>query len=141
MIRLRKLLSESDKKTRHIRNLFNIHITFLGWLVECSGFLVMFIGTHVMGHSSSTRTMILQTLTLIIYFNVLPCVFLINNNSDIKISLTNSRYYHMFLRFFKCQQNVHNENVDVEDKQNNPRQLDDTNDDDHNPLNQDAKQA
>ena len=127
MIRLRELLSESSKECRHHRNLLNIHITFLGWLVECSGFLMMVIGSHFLGHSSSSRTMILQTLTIIIFFNVLPCVFLINTNSDKKISLANSRYYHMFLGFFKCQRNIPNENVDVEVNQNNPRQLDDTN--------------
>ena len=123
MITLHKLLSESSKETRHHRHLLNIHITFLGWLVECSGFLMMVIGSHFLGHSSSSRTMILQTLTIIIFFNVLPCVFLINNNSDKKINLADSRYYHMFLGFFKCKRKIANENVDAEVNQNNPRQL------------------
>ena len=137
MIRLRELLSESSKECRHHRNLLNIHITFLGWLIECSGFLVMAIGTHFLGHSSSSGTMILQTLTLIIYYNVLPCVFLINHNSNIKISLADSRYYHMLLGLFNCQRNVQNEMVDVAAIQNDPIRLVDTNGNDHNQLNQD----
>ena len=85
MLRLRKVLSDSAKDIRHRRNLINIHITFLGWLVEFKGFFLIMLGSFVLGSRSPLTTLFLQTLTIIIYFNILPLAFLIND-PDIKAS-------------------------------------------------------
>ena len=44
----------------------------------------------------------MQTLTYVIYFNILPCVLLVND-SDFKGQLAESRWYNTFLSLFNCQ--------------------------------------
>ena len=115
MIKLRKILSDSSKNERHRHNLFNIHITFLGWLVEFVGIFVIILGSFILGHSSPFTTLILQTLTITIYFNILPLVFLINH-SDLKSDIADSKYYYRILEFFNSQHHRENEVV-LEDEE------------------------
>ena len=102
MMKLRQLLTDTEKDKRHRQNLFNIHITVFGWLVEFSGGFVMVLGSLILGQErSSYITLSLQTLTIIIYFNILPCVFLIND-FDVKTNIASSSYYIMILEAFNC---------------------------------------
>ena len=49
--------------------------------------------------------MILQTITIVFYFNILPCIYLINDD-DLKASIAETSYYLNFLKLFHCE-NVH----------------------------------
>ena len=118
--KLRKLLSDSSKHMRHRRFLINIHIAFLGWLIEFSGFFLLILGSFILGHGSALVTLILQTTTFFIYFNILPCIYLINDE-DLKSSIAESRHYFNFLKFFNC------EKV-------NPRYLRKSNDDENDSV-------
>ena len=107
MMRLKNVLSDSCKLRRRRRNLINIHITFLGWLVESFGFILILLGSFILGHSSPSITLILQTLTIIVQTNILPLVFLIND-PELKANIVDSRYYLMFLNCLNLQKNSQN---------------------------------
>ena len=98
---LRKLLTDSSKARRHRRRILNIQITFLAWLVESIGILVIVLGIFIFGHDSNVLNFFMQTLTLIIYFVLLPSVFLIND-FDIKSKIVESKWYNKILTFFHC---------------------------------------
>ena len=79
----------------------NIQITFLAWLAETVGFLVIFLGTFILGHESNVFNFFMQTLTLIIYFVILPLVFLLND-FDVKSDIVDSNWYGTILTIFHC---------------------------------------
>ena len=62
--KLRKLLSDSSKDIRHRRHLIQIHVTILGWLTEFMGFVLIFLGSYILGHGDAVVTLILQSLTI-----------------------------------------------------------------------------
>ena len=101
MYRLRKVLTTASKDGRHRRRLLNIQITFLAWLAETVGFLVIFLGTFILGHESNVFNFFMQTLTLIIYFVILPLVFLLND-FDVKSDIVDSNWYGTILTIFHC---------------------------------------
>ena len=130
MFRLRKLLADSSKAQRHRRKILNVQITFLAWLVESVGFLVIFLGMFILGHESNTFNFFMQSLTLVIYFIVLPTVFLIND-SDVKSSIVASNWYDRILTIFHCNyvkpndndtENSSIHNASVENDENRPRE-------------------
>ena len=92
MRKLKRLLSDSSKAIRHRRNILNILIQILAWLVELVGFLTIFLGSFIFGHKNSVVTQSLQTLTLLFYFVILPTTFLINGY-DFKNAIAESRWY------------------------------------------------
>ena len=106
MKKLRKLLSDQSKDIRHRRRLINIHIAMIGWATEFSGFLFIMLGSFILGHGNATATLILQTFTVFMIFNVLPWVYLINDE-DLKATLAESKHYFNFLK--KC--NLEKNNV------------------------------
>ena len=101
MIRLRKLLSDASKEGRHRRKILNVLITFFAWLVESIGFLVIFLGTFILDHENNFFNYFMQTLTLVIYFNILPYVFMMNE-PDLKSSIIDSKLYGTILKIFHC---------------------------------------
>jgi hypothetical protein len=105
MVRLRKLLSDSSKARRHRRNVVNLQITFLTWLIEVFGFLLIFLGTFILGHENNVVNSSMQLLTMIIYFNILPCIFLIND-SAVKAQIIESNWYNRFLNISNCQYTI-----------------------------------
>ena len=102
MFSLRRLLPDDAKARRHAGNLLNIHVTFLAWLTEVFGFLFIFLGTFVLGHENKIVTFSMQTVTLIITFNILPCVYLINE-MHFKTKILNSKWYITFLNILNWQ--------------------------------------
>ena len=100
--KLRKLLSDSSKDIRHRRHLIQIHVTILGWLTEFMGFLLIFLGSYILGHGDAVVTLILQSLTIFIYFLVVPCIYLIND-SDLKANFAETKIYFNFLKLFKSE--------------------------------------
>ena len=100
--KLRKLLSDSSKDIRHRRHLIQIHVTILGWLTEFMGFVLVFLGSYILGHGDAVVTLILQSLTIFIYFHVVPCIYLIND-SDLKANFAETKIYFNFLKLFKSE--------------------------------------
>ena len=100
--KLRKLLSNSSKDIRHRRHLIQIHITILGWLTEFLGFLLIFFGSYILGHGNMIVTLVLQCLTILIYFIIVPSIYLIND-SDFKAEIAETQTYFNFLKFFKSE--------------------------------------
>ena len=105
MIKLRKVLSKLHQDIRHRRKLINIHITILSWLVEFFGFFLIALGSFILGHGSSVRTLCLQAFTCLFYFVCLPCTILIND-SDLKMTLAENKYYKNILSIFNCNESA-----------------------------------
>ena len=82
--------------------MLNIHISFLAWLTEFLGFFLMFLGMYVVGHENNIVTYSMQALTLIVYFNLLPSVLLMNS-SKFKDFASESLLYERFLNLFNWQ--------------------------------------
>ena len=102
MKRLKKTLSASSKSRRHRRNMLNIMITLMAWGIEMFGFLLVFIGTHILGHQNQVVNLLLQTLTNFFYFVLVPS-FLLINDTDKKGRFAESEWYVDFLRKINCQ--------------------------------------
>ena len=92
MIRLRKLLSDSSKARRHRRNLLNIQITVLAWVIEFLGVSSFLLGSFFLGHTNTTTTFILQTLSATFNFILLPGILSISNN-NFKAAVADSVWY------------------------------------------------
>ena len=118
LVKLRKLLSESSESRRHRRNLINIHITILSWLVEFIAFFCVLLGSFILGHDNSIVTLSLQSLTILFYFNVLPCIFLANE-SDLKGLMADSRLYISALNLFGWADYQTKHNVNIEEEEEN----------------------
>ena len=99
MVKLAKNLSEGTKKRRCHMNRVTIQITILAWLVEFFGFLTIFLGTFILGHGNSITTIIMQTLTQVIFFNILPCAYLVNR-SDIKNAIIETNWFRACKQLF-----------------------------------------
>ena len=117
-IKLRKVLSKLHHDIRHRRNLINIHITILGWLVEFFGFFLIALGSFILGHGSPIRTLFLQAFTSLFYFVCLPCTILINA-TDLKITLAENQYYKNILSIFDCNESTVNQHGDDLDNDEN----------------------
>ena len=111
MVKLRNLLDDTAKTRRHHKNLLNVQVTFLAWFAESMGFLIIFLGTFVLGHENNLVNFCMQTLTLVVYFNILPCVFLIKDSSELKINILDSSWYNHILVMFCCQYNKEEDDV------------------------------
>ena len=120
LVKIGKMLKESSIFRRHRRIMLNIHITFLAWLTEFIGFFVIFLGTFVLGHENNLVNFSLQTVTIFVYFNLLPCVFLMNT-PEFKDLVTESPIYEKFLELLSWQYKI-----DTKGKEN-----DGNNDEDH----------
>ena len=81
--------------------MLNIMVTVLAWVVEMFGFLLVFIGTHIVGHQNHFVNLILQTLTNLIYFVLIPS-FLLINDADLKGRFAESNWYDNFLTKINC---------------------------------------
>ena len=129
---LRNVISEESKDERHRHNLINIHITVLGWIVEFIGALSVLLGTFIFGQGSAYVTFSLQTLTIIIYFNILPCVFLIND-VNVLTNIAATEYYLRVLKFFNWHRNDGDEETyeDQEEKNSDRAKVDEGKDHKH----------
>ena len=111
MVRLRNLLDDSAKARRHHKNLLNVQVTFLAWFAESIGFLIIFLGTFVLGHENNFVNFCMQTITLFMCFNLLPCIFLIKDSSELKINILDSSWYDNILVMFCCHYNEKDDDV------------------------------
>ena len=102
MIKFRNVLSDSARAKRHRQNWLNIHITFLAWAVECLGFFTIFLGQFILGHDNNIVNFSLQSLTIAIYFIILPSIYL-TNESEFKAKILDSNRYSIILSILNCQ--------------------------------------
>ena len=63
---------------------------------------MIFIGSYILGHGNLVVTLVLQCLTIFIYFIIVPCIYLIND-SDFKAEIAETQTYFNFLKFFKSE--------------------------------------
>ena len=66
------------------------------------GFILIFLGSYILGHGNTIVTLIFQSLTIFIFFDVVPCIYLIND-SDLKANIAETKTYFNFLRLFKSE--------------------------------------
>ena len=97
MLKLKNLLSDTKRALRHQRNVLNILITMLAWLVELFGGLTLVLGSFIFGHGNTIVTLSLQTLSLLFYFVILPCAFLINVD-EWKEAILENKWYPRLIR-------------------------------------------
>ena len=97
MVRLKKMLSERQKKMRSRNNNLNLQITILGWLVEVFGFFSCILGVYILGHGNSVVTSTLHTISLFNYYIILPASILINSE-DVKEYILDHKLYSRLLR-------------------------------------------
>ena len=102
MIKLRKLLSSTSRSRRNRKNILNIQITILSWLVEFTGFLLVFLGSFILRRKDSIVTGSMQTFTFFVYFVMVPSVFLVND-PYIKGVIVESKWYIWLLDFFSLE--------------------------------------
>ena len=104
MEKLRNLISGDTKARRYRRIVLNLHITYLAWAVESTGFLFGALMTFLQHENNKTR--VLQIVTGIIYFILVPSTYLINSN-DIKATMVDSKLYLAYTnKFFPQSTNV-----------------------------------
>ena len=97
MLKLKNLLSDTKRALRHQRNVLNVLITMLAWLVELFGGLTLVLGSFIFGHGNTIVTLSLQTLSLLFYFVILPCAFLINVD-EWKEAILENKWYPRLIR-------------------------------------------
>ena len=84
-------------------------------MTEVCGFFLLFLGMYVVGHENNLVTYIMQTLTLIVYFNLLPSVLLMNT-PEFKDLVSESQVYERFLNLFNWQYREEPENDEGEEE-------------------------
>ena len=94
------MLSDESVDRRHRRSLVSIHITIMHWLSEFLGFIVIVLGSFILGHGNAVLTLCLQTTSNFMFFNLLPCILLINH-SEVKGKIAESEHYITILKMFK----------------------------------------
>ena len=90
MTRLKKLLSTSSKIRRNRRKLLVLQIQIFAWLVE---FIAGIVGLIlIMGPITKLPANVIGVFTTIVYFVLVPSVFLINNE-DLKSKIIDNEIY------------------------------------------------
>lgn len=132
MVKLRNLLSSTSRSRRNRKNILNIQITILAWLVEFTGFLLVFLGSFIFRGKDSIVTGSMQTFTFFVYFVMVPSVFLVND-SYIKGIIIESSWYIRLLDILRLDPEF--EQYDEEDEDEIPQEQNrnDMNEDDDVP--------
>ena len=90
MISLKKLLDTSSKIRRNRRRLLVLQIQIIAWLVE---FIAGIVGLIlIMGPITKLPASVIGVFTSIVYFVLVPSVFLINNE-DLKSKIIDNEIY------------------------------------------------
>ena len=90
MTRLKKLLHTSSKIRRNRRRLLVLQIQIIAWLVE---FIAGIVGLIlIMGPITKLPGSVIGVFTSIVYFVLVPSVFLINNE-DLKSKIIDNEIY------------------------------------------------
>ena len=90
MTRLKKLLNTSSKIRRNRRKLLVLQIQIFAWLIEFIAGIVGLI--MIMGPITEPSANVIGVFTTIVYFVLVPSVFLINNE-DLKSKIIDNEIY------------------------------------------------
>ena len=88
---LDKLLSEKSKIKRRKLNEVNIKVTFVVWLTECVGSLILIFGSTVFAHGQ-VGTGTAYIVVMVFYFVLLPFLYLVND-SDVKYTIAEDSWF------------------------------------------------
>ena len=80
----------------------------------------MYLGVFVLGHGNNVFNYIMQTLTLFIYFVLLPSIFLLNDY-DTKSVIVESSLYITILTVFHCNYNSSEETDEAINDDDEPK--------------------
>ena len=86
------MLSEKSKARRRKLNVVNIKVTFMTWLIEFVGSILLTFIPKIFGHGQ-VGTAAGAIITFSFYFVLLPFCYLINN-SDIKNAIVETSWLH-----------------------------------------------
>ena len=91
----------SDKSRIRRRKLFdvNIKITFMVWLTEFIGSILLVFIPKIFGHGQ-VGTVAGSALTVTFYFVLLPFLYLVND-SDVKNTITDESWFHAIRGIFR----------------------------------------
>ena len=92
-------------------------------MVEWFGFFIVLLGSFILGHGNASVTLLLQTLSIFTFCNVLPCVYLIND-SNLKANMAESKYYLMIIRIFGFERREVSEGMDEDEEDTNSSKID-----------------
>ena len=134
MVKLRKLLSSTSRSRRNRKNILNIQITILAWLVEFVGFLLVFLGSFILRRKSSIITGSMQTFTFFVYFVIVPSVFLVND-PYIKGVIIESSWYIRLLDLFSLDSKYEDEDTEEEREHQAERNVELSNGENDSPNN------
>ena len=132
MVKLRNLLSSTSRSRRNRKNILNIQITILAWLVEFTGFLLVFLGSFIFRGKDSIVTGSMQTFTFFVYFVMVPSVFLVND-SYIKGIIIESSWYIRLLDILRLDPEFEQYDEEDEDEILQEQNRNDMNEDDDVP--------
>jgi hypothetical protein len=98
-----------------------MQMTFLAWVVEFLGFVFILLGIFIIGKNNNIITFVIQTVTALLIFILVPSTYLINNSSFKSLVLKNKLYLSLIDKLFHVpinqpnsadhNPNLHNENV------------------------------
>ena len=77
-----------------------IKVNFIAWLVEFSGCLTLTVDLLLVGSKSNAATEVLGKLTMLCFFVLLPCTFLINSSEGIN-AIVDYSWGDAMMRIFK----------------------------------------
>ena len=97
MVRLRNLLSDRGKARRNRRILLNMQVSFLAWLLEFIGGLIIVLMIFLPQENDMTRG--LNLLTGVFFLIIVPSAYLING-ADVKSAIVDSKPYLAFINTF-----------------------------------------
>ena len=69
----------------------NITLSFVVWLIECVGSIMMAYGSAMFGHGQ-VGTGISQIFVMVFYFVVIPFLYLVND-SDVKYTIAEDSWF------------------------------------------------
>ena len=108
MLKLRELLCDSSKVKRRRRIFLNMQMTFLAWVVEFFGFVVIVLGIFIIGKNNNIITFVIQNVTALLIFILVPGTYLINNSSFKSLVLQNRVYLNFIDKLFPIDSNQNN---------------------------------
>ena len=102
-------LSEYSKNRRFQICQVCIKVNFIAWLVEFCGCLTIAIDLLLVGSTYPFASAILRNLTIMCFFILLPCTYLINSSEGIN-AIVDSTWRDALLRLFMSSEEIENRN-------------------------------
>ena len=86
----KKVLSERFINRRAKICQINIKVNFISWVVEFLGCMTMALNFLVIGTKNNELAGFVKTITMLVFFVILPCTFLVNSSAGINTIVDDS---------------------------------------------------